>query len=73
MGKDAGRQPDPQMFYLNRECGYTSDVLQVCAGIALECVEHGVRISTGNRFSLGNGLSKLGATFCAVVDWRHSA
>ena len=47
MGKDAGRQPDPQMFYLNRECGYISDVVQVCGGIALACVEHGVRILRG--------------------------
>ena len=44
VGKGVGRQPDPQMFYLNRKCGYTSDVLHVCGGMALACVEHGVRI-----------------------------
>lgn len=35
------------MFYLNRECGYTGDVLQVGSEMALACVEHGVRISRG--------------------------
>jgi hypothetical protein len=60
VGKDAGRQPDPQMFYLNRKCGYTSDVLQVRGGTVLACVEHGVKISwgIGNWFSLRKSSGK---------------
>lgn len=49
--------------------------LQVRGGAVLAYVEHGVRISwgIGDWFSLGKGLAKPGASFCAVVDWRHHA
>jgi hypothetical protein len=57
-GKDAGWQPNPQMFYLNRKCGYTSDVLQVRGETVLACVEHGVRISWGIRNWVGKGHGK---------------